>query len=81
MAQAGISGVACQQATGVTMRPECSIFELREIASGVAIAVFGALLFKLPFGAQIGQGVPAASCTHHVLKNAAGSQAAMACEA
>ena len=86
------------------MRPESSIVELREIASGVAIAasvreiesiigcfrerrrcefgrVFRERRFELPFGPQIGQGVPAASCTHHVLENAAGSQAAMACEA
>ena len=37
VAQLGISGMACW-ATGVTMRPESRIFELREIARGVAIA-------------------------------------------
>ena len=37
VAQLGISGMVCK-ATGVTMRPESSIVELGEIASGVAIA-------------------------------------------
>ena len=72
-------------ATGVMMRPESSIVKLGEIASdkrsGDCCIRSWDLGFKLPFGPQIGKGVSAASCTRHVLENAAGSQAAIACEA
>ena len=42
------------------MRPDSSIFEIGEITSGVV---------KFPFGPQIGQGVPAASCTRPAHKS------------
>ena len=54
------------------MRPESSFIEFEEIASGVAIAASVS---------EIAEGVPSASCTRQVLEIAAGSQAAMACEA
>ena len=41
---------------------------------------FSGLAFIVPFGPQIEQGIPAASCTRHMLGKAAGSQADIACE-
>ena len=54
------------------MRAEFSIFGLVEILGGVAIQVAVRTSDR--------SWLPAASCTRHVLENAAGSLAAMACE-
>ena len=56
------------------MRAEFSILGLVEIAGGVAIA---AAVREI---AAVRSWLPAASCTRHVLENAAGSLGAMACE-
>ena len=57
----------------MTMRPKSSIFDLREIASGEAIAAF-------PLARSMIQ-VAVRTSDRFVLENAAWSQAAMACEA
>ena len=67
------------------MRAEFSILGLVEIVGGVAIAAallpFARLLIQVAVRTSDRSWLPAASCTRHVLANAAGSQAAMACEA
>ena len=52
------------------MRPESSIVEMGEIASGVAIAAFVIVRSLIQVAARTSDrlaGVPAASCTRHVL--------------
>ena len=73
-AQLGISGMACK-VNGVTVRAESSILELVEIVSGMAIADASCRSHLRLVMA------PSSPCTRHVLENAAGSQAAIACEA
>ena len=65
------------------MRPESSIVELGEIASGVALAAFVSerSLIQVAVRSSDRSGLPVASCARPVLENAVGSQAAMACEA
>ena len=64
------------------MRAESSILGLVEIVGGVAIAaaVCERLLIQVTVRTSDRSWLPAASCTRHVLENAAGSLAAMACE-
>ena len=64
------------------MRAESSILGLVAIVGGVAIAAaFTRLLIQVAVRTSDRSWLPAASCTRHVLENAAGSLAAMACEA
>ena len=68
--------------TGVMMRAEFSILGLVEIVGGVAIAAAVREIGDSSCRSHSDRSwLPAASCTRHVLENAAGSLAAMACEA
>ena len=64
------------------MRAESCILGLVEIVGGVAIAAaVRELLVQVAVRTSDRSWLPAASCTRHVLENAAESLAAMACEA
>ena len=67
----------------MTVRADSSILGLVEIVGGVAItaAVREIGDARVLVRTSDRSWLPAASCTPHVLENAAGSPAAMACEA
>ena len=63
------------------MRVESSILGLVEIVGGVAIAAAVREIAEIQVAVRTWSWLPAASRTRHVLENADGSLAAMACEA